>query len=80
MTTELKDIFAALAALSPEAREEAAAFIRDLTRREGPRAMSPEERKRIWDELYGSTSGEEARELMRITDEAFETIDEETWR
>jgi hypothetical protein len=74
------EILSALRSLSPEAREWVVAVIRSLAGQDQQHARSPEERLRILRSTFGSIPAEEARELLRIGREEFDTIDEEMWR
>ena len=73
-TVELMDMVDQLRALSPEARKEAARFIRSLAEREGiPPPLTDEERRRRSDEVLASLpplSRDDFEELIRLTREA----------
>ena len=78
-TVELMDIVDQLKALSPEARKEAARFIRSLAEREGvPPPLTAEDRRRMRQEMMESLppmSRGDYEELMRLTREAHDELD-----
>ena len=74
------EIISALRSLSPQARERVVALIRSLAGQDQQQPLSPEERLKILRSTFGSIPAEEARELLRIGREEFDTIDEEMWR
>lgn len=73
--------------LSPEHQEAVIDYARSLRQAEERESIpaakhtpTPESWAEMLNELCGSISKEEAEELKRITDEAFETIDWEAWK